>query len=128
MGDATIALQDALEPLFADKNYGPIDQLMVVAVAVGSPIDNERYIKAYNKIGILKNPFNGEKVKYISVAISFDPSVVASTGAIQTNEAICLALLGNLESPCFKIPKAFEYNRFVSDMTLAIATLRSKVN
>jgi hypothetical protein len=124
--NATVALEDKLNPVFANSSYGgEIEQFTAVIVAVYSdPPENNQFCKDHNKIGSYKHPFTQEKVKFISFALPFDPEFVEPMTEYQIRVAICPALLNRLRNPGVKIPKQFDYARFAEDLQVLLEIYR----
>lgn len=126
LGNASVALEDRLNPLLASRNYGEIERFMAVIVAVDSdPIENNRLATGYNKVGTYTHPTTGKRVKYISLALPFDPVVIKSAGSEQLLQLIVEALLNALENNSVKIPKSFHYSEFVKEMRCSLEVTNS---
>ena len=121
----TVKLEQQIPPLFADKSYGcEIERFVAGFVAMGSPEMNARNSKGDNKVGSYKDPFTGEKVKFMSFALPFDPKELVGKDQCQLEKLLCEALYHRLDAPNIKIPKDFDYETFAIDMK---AALQSKV-
>lgn len=122
LGRATIELQEALTPLFRERSYGGgVDQLVVMVVSVDSdPSENIKICERHNKVGSYKHPITSERVKYIGLALSFDPASIEGETDDQVRRLLCTALIGRLQEPGLKIPKAFDYERFSDDVSSAL--------
>ena len=117
INEILVAMQEAFNIFFPDRNYGDLEQFTVVVVAVDSDTaENDKFLKGFNKIGSFKNPFTQNKVKYIGFGIPFDPMAIEKMVDDQFKIALCDALLNRLDNPALKIPKNFDYNRFACDM------------
>jgi hypothetical protein len=117
----TVQLEDELIPVFSAKNYGAnIDEFIGLFVAMGPPTENEEYSKKDNKVGTYKCPLTGDKVKYLSFALPFHPSELVEKSADEIKRLFCNALYERLDQPNVKMPKSFEYGRFVADFKLAL--------
>ncbi|QDQ27950.1 hypothetical protein FNU76_17260 [Chitinimonas arctica] len=93
----------------------------MVAVAVDSdPLENEKFRKVNDKCGSYTNMLTGEKVKYLGFALAFDPAVIEFADDETVRQLWCAALLERLDNPSIRIPKAFDYERFASDMRIAL--------
>ena len=121
LGNVGVQIQDALNPFFAEKSFGSIDQFIAVIVAVDSDVaENNRFAKGHNKIGSYKNLLTNERIKYISFALPLDPLAVELMNEEKVRQKVCSALLKRLESPDLKFQKSFDYNRFSEELRLAI--------
>ncbi|WP_137940454.1 hypothetical protein [Chitinivorax sp. B] len=122
LGDAVTLIESVLQAFFKDKKYGAdIDQVTLVAIAVDSdPVENEKFYKPNNKVGRYKDWICGETVKYISLALSFDPIVFNGLEETHMIRVICRYLLEKVNKLDVKIPKEFDCHAFTEDMRLAV--------
>lgn len=122
--EPTVAIENALNLFFKDKSYGSVGQFTVVVVAVYSDVqENDAFCKGHNKFGTLNNPFTSEKIKYLSIAIPFDPSLLCTKDSFDIKKDICTATSIRLRNVGMKIPKRFDFEGFVSDMELPLEIL-----
>lgn len=122
LGRITIAIQEALQPIFAEDSFGPIDLFMCVVVAVDTlPEGNEIFVRAHDKVGSFTNPFTGERQRYLSVALPFDPAKVGLMSDQEIFHSIYVALVARMQEPKLRIPKSFEYLSFSKKLLAAVA-------
>ncbi|WP_137940421.1 hypothetical protein [Chitinivorax sp. B] len=122
LGNVTVRLQEALSPFFSNKEYGgEVDQFMLVVVAVDSDVEeNKRSCKAYNRVASYKDMITGSKVKFLGIALPFDPIPLAEMSERELANLICIALQEKMNNPELKIPKGFDYQLFKNDLQLAL--------
>lgn len=123
--NVTVALENELKPIFANDSYGGgVDQFVVVVVAVDSDTSvNEKFCKSHNRAGTDRHPITGEKVKYISVALPFDPQIIELMTEDQVRLAVCASLTSRLDNLGLKrMPKEFDYTKFATDLRVALET------
>jgi hypothetical protein len=120
--DATNNLEDALQPALADRFYGAgVEQFSAFAVAVASDrAENDRFCRDVDKAGRLKHPISGVWIKYVSLALPFDPAELLGLDAAAVERAFCDKLLARLDSPAIRLPKGFDYESLVDDLTVAL--------
>lgn len=129
--DATTAVREPINAIanslnlnFVDHFYGAVNQFTVVVVAVDSdPYENDRFCTAHNKFGTLKNPFTAEKIKYLSIALAFDPVLLCKWSESEIRKEICSAILLRLRNFEMRIPKGFDFEKFVSDIDTPLEIL-----
>lgn len=118
-------LANALNSFFADQFYGKPERFMVVVVAVDSDAEiNGKIAKKYNKVGNERHPVSNERVRYISVALPFDPVTILARTLIENKIAICEAIIQKVGNPEVRIPKEFDYLRFSSDLNDRLEILK----
>ncbi|WP_426117470.1 hypothetical protein [Massilia sp. PWRC2] len=121
LGRVSVAMEDALNPLFERESYGDIEQFMLVIVAVDSDVaENSRFVAAHNKIRNFRHPATLARFKSMSFSLSFDPVYIESKSESQIRRLVSTGLLAKLDNPGLKIPVKFDYIRFVADLRLAI--------
>lgn len=123
LGRVSVAMEDALNPLFERESYSDIEQFMLVIVAVDSDVnENSRFVAAHNKIRNFRNPATLARFKSMSFSLSFDPAYIESKSESQMRRLVSLGLLAKLDNPGMKIPVKFNYVRFVADLRRVITT------
>lgn len=113
--NVTVALEDKLIPLFADRTFGEgIDQFVVVVIAVDADQEeNAKFERKYNSVGRYKDIRTGENVRFMSIALPFNPDEVVAMTQSDLCSSLVAALLRRLKTPNLKIPKRFDYRTFV---------------
>lgn len=120
-------MEDALNPAFASKTFGEIGRFMLVIVAVDSDSsENNRFVTGHTKIGSYKHPITSERVKFISLAVPFDPMILEPASPARRRQLVSDALMERLDNPPVKIPNSFNYERFVHEMRLALESYLKK--
>ena len=122
----SVSVEDALKPLFVERSYGAsIDQFVVVIVAADSDeTENAKYCSAHDRVGSYRHLITLARVKFIGFALPYDPVTVVSMTLTEFRAKFCSDLLKRLESPSLKIPKAFDYARFASDLQMPLEILK----
>ena len=70
-------VEESLKPFFCDKSYGgDVSEFMLFINSTGYVEDIVAIERTYSKMGHYKDPFSDEKVKYLSLAISFFDSEI----------------------------------------------------
>ena len=120
-----VPLTQALNLFFVEQSYGcPLD-FMAVVVAVDPDLnENEKQAKGYNKVGSSKHPITNERSKHISIGLPIDPAAILARSEDENRVAICDALLARLEQPIARVPKDFNYAKFVSDLQIRLEILK----
>jgi hypothetical protein len=120
--EVTSSLEDALCPAFASKTYGGgIEQFSVFAVAVDPDESiNAKFCAGYNKAGRYSHPLTHSIIRYISVALPFNPEAIATLTSEQVCWQLCESLIMRLEKPGIKVPKGFAFDTFAEDLRLAL--------
>ena len=118
-------LEAALNLFFTKQSYGCTLRFMVVVVSVENEAShNEKISNKYNKVGSSKNPFTNERSKHISIGLPIDPAAILARSEDENRVAICNALLARLEQPIARVPKDFNYAKFVSDLQIRLEILK----
>lgn len=111
--NASRFLEEKLSTALADEFFGDaIDEFFVVIIAV-DPEANEKFKKGYHKVGKYKDPFTMVTVRHFSIALLFDPESFASMSEKRARDEVVSALLHRLENIDLRIPKNFDYAKFL---------------
>lgn len=123
--NVTVSLEDELKPEFLEKSFGHgVDQFVAVVVAVDpSPSENEKFRKQYHSVGKYKDVVTKEWVKFISVALPFDPEHLISMSEQNVRLELIAALLDRLDNMDLNIPKQFDYKKFAAQLHLALTNV-----
>lgn len=123
--NVAVALERALTPLFTNKSYGGnVDQFTIVAIIYSDePEENARWCGAYDKVSSFTNPLTKERVRSIGFAVPLNPARVDHVDEDEYRAIFCNALVARIKDRKGKIPKSFEYDRFVSDLSAALQIL-----
>ena len=107
-------LEDALNSAFKDESYdGEIGQLTVNIVAVDADAsENAKWSKPRNKVGSFQDPFTDKRLKYISIALPFDPTALEGLGDRQILHCVCEELTVRLDNIGVRLPKTFKHQIF----------------
>lgn len=119
----TVALEDKLIPVFADRMFGDgIDQFVVVVIAVDADRDeNAKFERKHHSVGRYKDVRTGDKVRFISIALPFNPDDVVAMTESELRSSLVAALLQRLKTPDLKIPKPFDYPAFVEQLEQSLS-------
>lgn len=123
INSVTTSLEDRLRPLVEQQDYGGgIQQFAVFFVSVDSdPLENERYCHANNRAGRYKDILTGKMVSFVGIAIPVDPKRVLSLPREALPEFLQGLLLEELEAPAYALPKKFDHQRLLADLTAVLA-------
>jgi hypothetical protein len=104
------ALERAANPLIVEESYGAVGRLMLVIVAVEEDAqENLACCKTHNKTGTYKHPITGERVRYFSLAVPFNPKEIVEKDESELRMRLIEKILEVMENPVVKIPKDFAY-------------------
>ena len=123
ISNVAVAFENKLKPIFVNTTYGGgVDNFVVVIVSVSSNIsENEKFCKSHNRVGTDSHPVTGEKIRYVSVALPFDPELIESRTGDQVREDVCVALKNRLNNIGLKrIPKEFDFLKFSEDLQASL--------
>jgi len=116
--EATDALEKKISPAFTTSTYGgAVDQFSAISVCVDTdPVENKRFMGAYDKCGTYKDPATNKRVKYISFALPFNPEEAKFATTTQIIEEICAKLKSRLDAPGMRMPNGFGFDQFRQDL------------
>lgn len=121
--NVAVALEDELMPIFAERTFGDgIDQFVVVMIVVDpDPKENAKFERKYHSVGRYKDMRTGDKVRFISIALPFNPDDVVAMTESELRSSLVTALLQRLQSLDLKIPKQFDYPAFVEQLEQSLS-------
>lgn len=110
----TVEMEKTLNLAFQDLFFGDaIAQLAIVVISVSSDENEQkRWCKGYNRIGSVRHPFTGEKIRSIGLAVLIDPEVLAKMSGPEFRNWLRVELLEKTKKPDLRIPKKFDYESF----------------
>ena len=98
-----------------------MDQFSAISVCVDAdPVENQRFMIAYDKCGTYKDPVTNKRVKYISFALSFNPEEAKFESRTQIINQICDKLKLRLDAPGMRMPNGFDFDQFRLDLRKVI--------
>ena len=114
--------EKAFRPHFLNDDFGAdISEFIIGIAAVDSDVElNNKFCKGNDKVGSRKHWLSQEVAKYMSIALPMDPDKIEKMTKAEVRRAFCEALIEKLKNPVVKIPKKFDYARFVEKMDTAL--------
>jgi hypothetical protein len=118
----TTVLEKSLSPYFLARDYGgQVEILVIVLVAVDpDPVENQKYCAEHNEFASFEHPYAKTRTKYVSFALPFNPSEIATMNERELRIAVSDALMTRLEQPDLRFPKEFDYPRLSLDLSIAM--------
>lgn len=105
-------IESKLNVVFVNNEYA-LDQFIVVVVAVdSSDIINLNFCKGHNSSGKYKDPFTMELIRFMSIALPFNPDILSIKSKENLNLTITNAFLERLSNIDIRVPKGFDLNDF----------------
>ncbi len=122
LGSMSVAFEDAIKPHFLGDDFGAgVNEFIVAIIAVDSDIEvNNRFCEKNEKVGSYKHWLSQKVVKFICISLPMDPDKIEKMTEAEVRRAFCEALIEKLKHPVVKIPKKFDYARFVEKMDTAL--------
>lgn len=123
--NVSVSLEDSFKPIFSDTDFGAdIHEFTFAIVAVDEDSEtNDRFCEPHNKVGRYKHWLTQETVKFISVALPFNPEVIEGKAESEVVRIFCDAALSRLEHPGIKIPRGLDYPGFVAKFKDAVGLI-----
>lgn len=117
-------LEDTFRSVFSGLDFGgDVKEFIVAIVAVEEDPDaNNKFCTPSNKVGRYKDWRTHEPVKFISIALPFDPVRIEGMTEVQVVRDFCNALIIRLENLGVKIPRGFKYSEFSSKLRETLET------
>lgn len=123
--NVTVSLEDFLRPILMPKDYGgEIDQFCVIFLAFevdSSSGETQAYYLGHNRSGKYKDFITGEVIRHVTIAIPVSIEQVLSASRDELRGVLEDLLMKELASPSYKLPKKFERERLLSDLTEVLA-------
>lgn len=128
--DVCATLEDTFQSVFSGLDFGGnVREFIVAIVAVEEDPDaNNKFCAPSNKVGRYKDWRTHESVKFISIALSFDPVRIERMTKVQVVKDFCNALIIRLENIGVKIPSGFKYLEFVSKLRVTLETFEQTLD
>ena len=119
----TVSLEDLLNAELGSSEFGSsIAQFTLVLVAVqDEPAENESFAEAHRKLGTAKNPFTGEALRYLSVAVPIPPSMIAARTDRELQELVASHIAAVLSDRPARIPKGLAFPRLAQSVLETLA-------
>lgn len=106
------ALQDAIAPLIEADDYGSVDQLMLVIVAVyATHEENLEFSKGHNALGTYTDMISQKKLRYCTLGIPFGSDEIVNTPEGTLRRRLIRAISQVMRAPEVEIPQTFDYAR-----------------
>lgn len=111
--EVTVRLEDALNNLLGDGNFGEtIDQLVLVVVSVDdNEAENHRWLKGHNRLGSYKDLKTSQPKRYLSVGISMLPAKLTHIEEHKALRMISKAFSSQLEIRPSRLPRGLDFPR-----------------
>lgn len=122
LNEVTVKMEDQLNAELSALEFGSsIDQFTLVVVSVyDEPEQNEVWCKAHRKIATAKNPFTGEAVRYLSVAVPLPPKEVLAAAGASLNERVTASVQKVLATRPSRLPSGLNFKRLSTAVTSAL--------
>jgi len=123
--DIATPLEQSLNLFFDGQSHGyPLVFILVIVAFYSDSNENEKHADGYNKSGTRKDPVTNERLRHVSIGIPVDREALLAQGKEANRIAICDALLARLAQPIARMPKDFDYAKFVSDLQIRLEILK----
>lgn len=121
--DIGVQLEDWLNAALAGGDFGPhLDQFMVVFVAVDDDqAANDQRTEKWNRLSHALNPYTGQKVRSLCIAVPLKPSYAATTPLPQLLKHAAGALQQKLQQRPKRLPAGFDFAHLAAAMSAALA-------
>lgn len=123
-----VPLEKSLNARFSSESFGKLDWFMLVIVAVYDEEErNKPLCEKHNKSGSFADPLTKQRHRYMSVAMQIPASKVLSLDEAELQVELCDRLASELLSTSVKVPKGFEFERFVAEAKTALEIYKSAI-
>jgi hypothetical protein len=121
--EATVKLERWLNASLHDGEFGEgLDQFSIVVISVeDDPSQNESWLKAQEKSGKAMQPFTGEPIRYLSVAVEVLPHEVRTKGPRELLVLVSARAKDRLATRPKRVPRGVDYARLSAAVGAALA-------
>jgi hypothetical protein len=122
INEVTVKLEDWLNAAISDRDFGStLDQFMIVVVAVDDdPTENSRFDAPWNKLFTTQHPFNGQKVRSLSISVPVQPSYAAGAPFVELLNHVSSATQRRLLQRPKRVPSGFNFAKASGAISAAL--------
>lgn len=114
LGDVSNVLEMEMASLSELSEWGDVfDSFVIGLIAVEAGAGNDGFVKRNHRTGRFTHPITKEKVKYLSIALAYDPEAIKHLDVATMRHLVVLDLFERLENINIKIPKEFDFQKLV---------------
>lgn len=119
LNEITVRMEEELNAELGVQEFGSsIDQFTLVVISVyDEPEENEVWCKAHRKIAMTTNPFTGETVRYLSVAVPLPPKTILASEGISLCEQVTASVQRVLATRPGRLPAGLDFKRLSAAVT-----------